>query len=48
MFKIGSIFVPVTDIEKATAWYEKHLGVKKIERWEDGAGFYLPIKYQDL
>ncbi|MBC5635316.1 VOC family protein [Ornithinibacillus sp. BX22] len=43
MFKIGSIFIPVTDIEKSTAWYEKFLGVKKIDSWEDGAGFYLPI-----
>ncbi len=43
MFKVGSIFIPVTDIEKSTAWYQKHLGAKKIESWEDGAGFYLPI-----
>lgn len=42
MFKIGSIFIPVTDIEKSTSWYEKYLGVKKIDSWEDGAGFYLP------
>ena len=42
MFKIGSIFIPVTNIEKATAWYEKFLGVKLIDQWEEGAGFYLP------
>ncbi|WP_042148044.1 VOC family protein [Paucisalibacillus sp. EB02] len=42
MFKIGSIFIPVTDIEKSIDWYEKLLGVKKIDRWEDGAGFYFP------
>ena len=43
MFKIGSIFIPVTDIEKSTDSYEKNLGVKKIDSWEDGAGFYFPI-----
>ncbi|MEH7382041.1 VOC family protein [Bacillus sp. JJ1533] len=43
MFKIGSIFIPVTNIEKSTEWYVKFLGVKKIESWEDGAGFYFPI-----
>lgn len=43
MFKIGSIFIPVTNIEKSASWYEKYLGAKKIDNWEDGAGFYLPI-----
>lgn len=42
MFKIGSIFIPVTNMEKSTDWYEKYLGAKIIERWEGGAGFYLP------
>ena len=42
MFKIGSIFIPVTDIEKSSAWYEKHLGVQKIDSWEDGVGYYFP------
>ncbi|MFB4169066.1 VOC family protein [Virgibacillus sp. JSM 102003] len=42
MFKIGSIFIPVTDIEKSAEWYRTNLGVKKIDSWEDGAGFYLP------
>ncbi|MBU0906451.1 MAG: VOC family protein [Firmicutes bacterium] len=42
MFKIGSIFIPVTDVKKSTEWYEKYLGVKKIDSWEDGVGFYLP------
>ncbi|MCA0972251.1 VOC family protein [Halobacillus litoralis] len=41
MFRVGSIFIPVTDLEKSTAWYEKHLHVKKIGGWEGGAGFYL-------
>ncbi|AYV68657.1 VOC family protein [Niallia circulans] len=42
MFKVGSIFIPVTDIKKSTDWYVKFLGVKIIDSWEDGAGFYLP------
>ncbi|MCM3398134.1 VOC family protein [Oceanobacillus profundus] len=42
MFKIGGIFIPVTNIEKSTEWYENFLGVKKIDSWEDGVGFYLP------
>ncbi|WP_026675596.1 VOC family protein [Alkalihalobacterium bogoriense] len=42
MFKIGSIFIPVTDVEKSTGWYETYLGVKKIESWDEGVGFYLP------
>ncbi|WP_223702198.1 VOC family protein [Sutcliffiella deserti] len=43
MFKVGSIFIPVTNIERSTDWYVKFLGVKKIDSWENGAGFYLPI-----
>lgn len=42
MFKIGSIFIPVTDIQKSTVWYENNLGVKKIDSWEEGTGFYFP------
>ena len=42
MFKVGSIFIPVTDIEKSTDWYVKFLGVKIIDSWGDGTGFYLP------
>lgn len=42
MFKIGSIFIPVTDLEQSVKWYEKNLGVKLIDRWEDGAGFFFP------
>ena len=42
MFKVGSIFIPVTNIDNSTEWYEKFLGVKIIDRWEEGAGFYLP------
>lgn len=42
MFTIGSIFIPVTDIQKSTVWYENNLGVKRIDQWEEGAGFYFP------
>lgn len=42
MFKVGSIFIPVTDVKKSSEWYEKYLGAKEIDSWEDGAGFYLP------
>ena len=42
MFQVGSVFVPVTDLEKAREWYKKHLGVKEIDSWEGGAGFFFP------
>ena len=42
MFTVGSIFIPATDIQKSTNWYEHNLGVKKIDSWEEGAGFYFP------
>ncbi|TYS18578.1 VOC family protein [Rossellomorea vietnamensis] len=42
MFKVGSVFVPVTDLKKSASWYEENLGVKKIDEWEGGAGFYFP------
>ncbi len=41
MFQVGSIFIPVTDMERSMAWYEEHLGVKKIDEWEDGVGYAL-------
>ncbi|PPA69403.1 VOC family protein [Jeotgalibacillus proteolyticus] len=42
MFKVGSIFIPVTNIEKSIEWYGNFLGGKMIDRWEDGVGLYLP------
>lgn len=37
MFKIGNIFIPVTDLEKSKKWYERNLGVIKVDEWkEDG------------
>lgn len=45
MFRVGSVFIPVADLEKASLWYEKNLGVKKIQEWQDGAekgiGYYF-------
>ncbi|MBM7838879.1 catechol 2,3-dioxygenase-like lactoylglutathione lyase family enzyme [Alkalihalobacillus xiaoxiensis] len=41
MFRIGSVFIPVTNLEKSKKWYEKHLHVTFIDRWEGGAGFYF-------
>ena len=46
MFKIGSIFIPVKNLETSIRWYEKMLGITKIGEWgegnERGAGFYFP------
>ena len=42
MFQVGCVFVPVTDIQKSTEWYEKIMEVKVIDRWEEGVGFYFP------
>ncbi|MGM0863225.1 MAG: VOC family protein [Bacillota bacterium] len=42
MFKVGSVFIPVTNMEKSMKWYEKNLDVRKIDSWDGGAGFYFP------
>ncbi|KMJ57454.1 glyoxalase [Bacillus sp. LL01] len=42
MFKVGSIFIPVTNLQKSIEWYESNLGMTKIGEWDEGAGFYLP------
>ncbi|AJD89786.1 hypothetical protein JMA_04690 [Jeotgalibacillus malaysiensis] len=42
MFRVGSVFIPVTNIERSAKWYETHFHVKPIERWDGGAGFYFP------
>ncbi|MBM7579427.1 VOC family protein [Jeotgalibacillus terrae] len=42
MFKVGSVFIPVTDLEYAAKWYQKHFHVRLIEHFEGGAGFYFP------
>jgi glyoxylase I family protein len=47
LFKVGSIFIPVTDLGESMTWYEENLKVKKIEEWgeegtEKGVGYDLP------
>lgn len=42
MFKVGSIFIPVTNLEHSAKWYETHFHVKPIGQWDGGAGFYFP------
>lgn len=42
MFKVGSIFIPVTNLERSAKWYEAHFHVKPIGQWDGGAGFYFP------
>ena len=40
--KIGSIFVPVSDLNHSAEWYESHLGLQRIGEWEGGIGYVLP------
>ncbi|MFT4417310.1 VOC family protein [Fredinandcohnia humi] len=35
MFKVGSIFIPVTDLERSKRWYELNLGVTKVDEWQE-------------
>ncbi|RDY71135.1 VOC family protein [Halobacillus sp. SY10] len=42
MFQVGSVFVPVTNLEQSKKWYEEHLDVQEIDSWEGGAGFFFP------
>ncbi|MBO0994845.1 VOC family protein [Bacillus sp. SD088] len=35
MFKIGGIFIPVTNLERSKKWYEKNLGVLKVDEWRE-------------
>ncbi|WP_227394658.1 VOC family protein [Jeotgalibacillus aurantiacus] len=42
MFRVGSVFIPVANLEQSSKWYEENLGVKKIDQWDGGAGFYFP------
>ena len=34
MFKIGGIFIPVTNLERSKKWYEANLGMIKIDEWQ--------------
>ncbi|MBM7554216.1 VOC family protein [Thalassobacillus pellis] len=42
MFKVGSIFIPVSNLDESIKWYEHYLGAIFVDRWdfgERGAGF---------
>lgn len=40
--RVGSVFIPVRDLDRAAAWYQQNLQVNIIDRWEGGIGFYFP------
>ena len=42
MFRIGSIFIPVSDVEQSLNWYTTYFDAKEIGRWEGGIGLCLP------
>lgn len=35
MFKVGSIFIPVTDLERSKKWYETNMGLTKVDEWQE-------------
>ncbi|WP_181350872.1 VOC family protein [Thalassobacillus sp. CUG 92003] len=43
MFNLGSVFIPVTNLDTAKQWYEDNLGVIKVDEWsngdDEGAGY---------
>ncbi|KUP07637.1 glyoxalase [Bacillus coahuilensis p1.1.43] len=43
MFTVGSIFIPVNNLEESIEWYQKVLNIHLLDRWESeeekGAGF---------
>ncbi|MFQ3545051.1 VOC family protein [Halobacillus rhizosphaerae] len=45
MFRLGSIFIPVTNLDQSIAWYQKTLEAILIDEWdgsEKGASFFFP------
>ncbi|MCP3028889.1 VOC family protein [Halobacillus sp. A5] len=42
MFQINGAFIPVTNLEKAQAWYEQNLGLIKVDEWSEGTGYIFP------
>lgn len=42
MFRIGSIFIPVSDIEQSLNWYTTYFHAQEIGRWKGGIGMCLP------
>ncbi|WP_082234870.1 VOC family protein [Halobacillus massiliensis] len=39
MFQVGSIFIPVTQLEISKQWYKKNFGLILVDEWTDGAGY---------
>lgn len=39
MFRIGSIFIPVSDVEQSLNWYTTYFHAQEIGRWEGGIEF---------
>ncbi|WP_254434175.1 VOC family protein [Halobacillus sp. Marseille-Q1614] len=42
VFQVGSIFIPVTNLEKSKPWYEENLGLILVDDWSGGAGYVFP------
>ncbi len=45
MFRIGSIFIPVSDVEQSLHWYTTYFDAQEIGRWEGGIGLCLPDRF---
>ncbi|WP_158633931.1 VOC family protein [Radiobacillus deserti] len=50
MIKIGAVFIPVTDIDRAVSWYKDILDLEHVGTWPDneGADFYFRKEEQYL
>ncbi|WP_431800439.1 VOC family protein [Halobacillus andaensis] len=42
MYQLNGVLLPVTDLEKAKDWYERHLGLIQVDEWSEGAGYVFP------
>ncbi|TFB22121.1 VOC family protein [Filobacillus milosensis] len=40
MFKVGGIFIPVTDLKRSKDWYSAVLGLTKIDEWQENGEDY--------
>ncbi|WLD92828.1 VOC family protein [Alkalihalobacillus sp. AL-G] len=45
--RIGSIFIPVTDLERSIKWYAEHLGLQLVNRWENNSGAGFSFEHGD-
>jgi len=50
LIKIGAVFVPVLDVEKAIPWYKEKLNLNHVGTWPEsqGADFYFTDQKQYL